>query len=159
MEAIWPRIASAVADREQQTEDSSIDMGTSENWLLRHELIDLYKRAVQDDLASKVCLKKPNNPTNSALGPQLSPAQHLSYPDGFSGDQELLRALSHFFNRFFKPCIPVETAHLATAPGAAYALDALLYNICAVGDAILIPTPCWSKWELELLERQRYKRC
>ena len=35
--------------------------------------------------------------------------------------------------------------HITVAPGAAFALDALLYNICDPGDGVLVPTPYWSK--------------
>ncbi|RYP47127.1 hypothetical protein DL768_006770 [Monosporascus sp. mg162] len=37
--------------------------------------------------------------------------------------------------------------HLATAPGAAFSLDALLYNICNPGDGLLVPTPCWNGFD------------
>ena len=35
--------------------------------------------------------------------------------------------------------------HITIAPGSAFALDALLYNICDPGDGVLVPTPYWSK--------------
>lgn len=54
VEAIWPRIANANSERKHQQHRSCIDMATSENWLLRHELLDLYKKAVQDGLSEKV---------------------------------------------------------------------------------------------------------
>ncbi|KAI0508609.1 PLP-dependent transferase [Xylaria bambusicola] len=124
--AIWPRISKAVEAREQQSaETSPIDLSTSENWLIRGELINLYKNAVQDNLSS----------------------QHLSYPDGFNGDSGLTRALAEFFNSWFSPVIPVEVPHLAVAPGAAFALDTLLYNICDPSDGILISTPSWNGFD------------
>lgn len=53
--AIWPQISKAVEEREKQyTAGSSIDMSTSENWLLRDELIQIYKKAIQDDLFGRV---------------------------------------------------------------------------------------------------------
>lgn len=54
VEAIWPRISKAVADREQKEEVPRIDMGTSENWLIRRELIAHYKEAVQAGLSDQV---------------------------------------------------------------------------------------------------------
>ncbi|TVY27400.1 putative aminotransferase [Lachnellula hyalina] len=108
VEAIWPRISTAATERERATEDSYIDVSTSENWLIREELIELYKKAVDDNLSGR----------------------HLSYPNGFAGDTELLDALAQFFNSYFKPYIHVLPGQLATAPGAAFSLDALLYNIC-----------------------------
>lgn len=35
--------------------------------------------------------------------------------------------------------------HISVAPGSAFALDALLYNICDPGEGVLVPTPYWSK--------------
>ncbi|KAF2973011.1 hypothetical protein GQX73_g494 [Xylaria multiplex] len=122
--AIWPRISKAVEEREQ-LENPVIDMGTSENMLLRDELIGVYKNAVQDGLCSK----------------------HLSYPNGFTGDQDLIDALAGFFNEHFQPLVPVDKQHIVVAPGVAFSLDALLYNICEAGDGILIPAPCWSGFD------------
>lgn len=56
-----------------------------------------------------------------------------------------MEALAGFFNRYFKPVVPVVPTHLATAPGAAASLDALLYNICEPMDGVLVPGPFWSK--------------
>ncbi|KAI1435776.1 PLP-dependent transferase [Xylaria sp. CBS 124048] len=131
--AIWPRIVNAVKEREKQyTAGSSIDMSTSENWLLRDELMQRYKKAIQEDL-------------------------HLSYPDGLNGDSGLLNALVRFFNSYFDPFIPVEKEHVSIAPGAAFALDALLYNICEPGDGLLVPTPCWNGFDWLLNVRSGVK--
>lgn len=81
---------------------------------------------------------------NTCLTAWLIVKKHLSYPDGFAGDTELLKSLARFFNSYFKPHLPVEVEHIATAPGAAFALDALLYNICEPGDGVLVPGPFWS---------------
>ncbi|KAH8197397.1 hypothetical protein TruAng_008420 [Truncatella angustata] len=124
VEAIWPRIENAVAERER-LEDQCIDMATSENWLLRDELIQLYKDAIRENFFGK----------------------HLSYPNGFAGDQDLLDAIEKFFNSYFNPRIPVAREHIATAPGAAFSLDALLYNIGEAGDGLLITTPAWNGFD------------
>ncbi|KAK8044766.1 hypothetical protein PG993_004790 [Apiospora rasikravindrae] len=123
--AIWPRINKAATEREEPEDTSCIDLSSSENWLLRGELIVLYKNAIRDNLLDR----------------------HLSYPDGFSGDTGLLKALVQFFNTYFRPRIPVAKEHLATAPGAAFCLDALLYNICEADDGLLVLTPCWGGFD------------
>ena len=74
--------------------------------------------------------------------------QHFSYPAGFSGDPELLSALSGFFNIYFRPQVQVLPSHIALAPGAAGCVDAALFNICDDGDGILIPGPYWSMGSL-----------
>ena len=122
--SIMPKIAGAVKDRSSLQIDSNpnIDLSTAENWLLRPELIQICK----DAIANSLC------------------AQDLSYPRAFAGFPEVLDAFTLFFNNHFAPILPVEVAHLATAPGAASCFDTLLYNICDPGDGILIPSLYWS---------------
>jgi hypothetical protein len=50
---IMPQISAAVKAREQ-TDDSTIDLATAENWLLRPELIELCKTAINTRLEAKV---------------------------------------------------------------------------------------------------------
>lgn len=57
VEAVWPRISKAVAERENtktEPQNAPIDLGTSENWLIRDELIELFKEAVNDGLSDRV---------------------------------------------------------------------------------------------------------
>jgi len=147
--AVLPKISAAVEERAKKG-NKNIDMGTSENWLIRQELIALCKDAIQEGLAEKVGMAGFN------LVPKKANAysQHLSYPDGFAGDTALLESLAAFFNQYFKPVVPVDVSHLATAPGAAASLDALLYNICEPGDGVLVPGPFWSKCSPELSTAQ-----
>ncbi|KAI0390342.1 1-aminocyclopropane-1-carboxylate synthase 7 [Xylariaceae sp. FL0594] len=118
--AIWPLISKAVEER-KQTASPVIDMATSENFLLRDELITFFKTAVCDGLQS--C--------------------HFSYPNELNGDRALLKSVATFLNTHFRPSIPVESQHIIVAPGVTFTLDALLYNLFEAGDGILIPTPCW----------------
>jgi len=73
--------------------------------------------------------------------------QHLSYPDGFTGDSACVDSLATFFNKYFNPHTTVSPSHLAVAPGAASSLDALLYNICEAGDGVLVPGPFWNAFD------------
>jgi len=51
---VMPRIGAAVKDRiEQNSSSSPIDLSTSENELLRPELIDLCKISISENLESK----------------------------------------------------------------------------------------------------------
>ncbi|MCJ1401065.1 hypothetical protein MMC11_004277 [Xylographa trunciseda] len=119
---IMPRISAAVTERTRQ-DNPNIDLATAENWLLRPEIIALCKDAIVQKLQ----------------------ARDLSYPRGFSGDPDLLASFARLLNTYFNPRVPVETAHIATAPGAASCLDTLLFNICDPGDGVLVPGPYWSK--------------
>lgn len=120
---IMPKISAAVEERSHR-DNPNIDLASAENWLLRPELLDICK----DAISSKLC------------------GQDLSYPRAFAGFPEVLEAFASFFNSYFHPHIPVEAAHLATAPGAASCLDTLFYNICDPGDGILVPAPYWSMY-------------
>ncbi|KAI3335719.1 hypothetical protein F4824DRAFT_500587 [Ustulina deusta] len=94
--AIWLRLSNAVQEREN-VQSSVIDMTTSENFLLRDELIEFYKVAMNQGLSSA----------------------HMSYANGLAGDRDLLDALATFFNGYFRPLIAVEAQHITTAPGVA----------------------------------------
>ncbi|RMZ66210.1 aminotransferase -like [Pyrenophora seminiperda CCB06] len=124
MASIMPKIKGALEQRSMQ-DNPNIDLSTAENWLIRTELMDLCKSAISTDLK----------------------AVHLSYPRGFAGDPDLLKAYANHFNEYFSPHIPVEPSHLATAPGAAACIDALLYNICEAGDGVLVPGPYWNGFD------------
>lgn len=124
VDAVLHRISAAVEERAKK-DNPNIDLGTSENWVIRDELVEFCKEAVREGLVAK----------------------HLSYPDGFAGDSALLEALAGFFNQYFKPAVPVTSSHIATAPGGAASLDALLYNICEPGDGVLVPGPFWNGFD------------
>lgn len=78
----------------------------------------------------------------------IGDAQHLSYPNEFAGDADLIKALAAFVNEYFHPHIPVEPDHIATAPGAATCLNTFLYNLCEPGEGILVPAPFWSMYHI-----------
>jgi gliotoxin/aspirochlorine biosynthesis aminotransferase len=44
-------------------------------------------------------------------------------------------------------------SHLATAPGAAGCIDALLFNICEAGDGVLMPSPYWNGFDFSMRVR------
>ncbi|PGH11892.1 hypothetical protein AJ79_04584 [Helicocarpus griseus UAMH5409] len=108
-----------------------IDLSADENCLLRDELADICKTAVNDGLHS----------------------QHFSHSQGFAGEPTLLESLAQLFNNYFNPCIPVQPHHLVAAPGAKSCLDALLYNICDPEDGVLVPGPLWSGYEVKFRAR------
>ena len=120
--SIMPKIKTAAAER-SRLDSPNIDLSSAENWLIRGELIEICKEAITE----KIC------------------PQDLSYPRAFAGFPEVLDAFASFLNSHFRPSIPIDISHLATAPGAASCLDALLYNICDPGDGVLVPAPYWSK--------------
>ncbi|KAF3396055.1 1-aminocyclopropane-1-carboxylate synthase 6 [Penicillium rolfsii] len=131
VEAVMPRIQDTVAER-TRLNNPNIDLSTAENCLIRKELIEMYQESIQrGDLAT----------------------HHLSYPLGFSGDPDLLTTLSTFLNDYFDPHEPVKQSHLATAPGAASCLDALLHTLCDPGDGVLVPGPYWNGFDFQFRVR------
>lgn len=130
---IYARIRGAVRQREDMARDPHtrlIDLSTAENWLVRDELLDIMHDGVRQHMQ----------------------APQLSYPAGLAGDLDVLDALAAFVNdprrSHFRPRTPVTSAHVATAPGASACLDAVLFNVCDEGDAVLLPAPYWSAFEL-----------
>jgi aspartate/methionine/tyrosine aminotransferase len=57
------------------------------------------------------------------------------------------------FNKYFNPRVPIKPSHVATAPGAAGCIDALLYNICEDGDGVLVPGPYWNGFDFSMRVR------
>ena len=53
VEAIMPKIAAAVEER-QIKNNTNIDLSTAENWLIRSELIEICKDAINQKLAGQV---------------------------------------------------------------------------------------------------------
>jgi C4-type Zn-finger protein len=53
VEGILPKIKDTVAERTKK-QNTNIDLSTAENWLLRPELIDICKDAINQDLSSRV---------------------------------------------------------------------------------------------------------
>ena len=51
---IMPKIRGAVAERANKT-SSNIDLSTAENWLIREEVLEICRTAIQDNLKPKVC--------------------------------------------------------------------------------------------------------
>jgi hypothetical protein len=51
--AIMPKISAAVAERSSKT-TTNIDLSTSENWLIRDELVRICKTAVNEKLTAQV---------------------------------------------------------------------------------------------------------
>lgn len=51
--AILPRISLAVEERAKK-DNTTIDLGTAENWLIRDELINLCREAIPEGLVAKV---------------------------------------------------------------------------------------------------------
>ena len=133
---IWPRIADAVHERERMGRDpdssATIDLSTAENQLIRDDVKQIITGWVQDHFVDGV----------------------LSYPAGLGGDLAVIDALVSFINEAdrsnFRPLVPVQAHHIATAPGASACIDALMFNICDPGDAVLLPAPYWSAFEILL---------
>lgn len=55
VEAIMPKIRAQVAERTKTT-NFNIDLSTAENCLIRPEVMEIYKKAIQEGLSSSVSL-------------------------------------------------------------------------------------------------------
>lgn len=52
--AILPKIAATIAERTNARTSRKIDLSTAENWLIRPELVEIYKDAIQNQLTVAV---------------------------------------------------------------------------------------------------------
>ncbi|KAF7128641.1 hypothetical protein CNMCM5793_003492 [Aspergillus hiratsukae] len=110
-----------------------LDLSVAENWCIRSEIISLFQDAVLTGLNDRL----------------------LSYSNSYFGDTELIEALASFFNQYFRPCRPVETAHVAIGPGSSACLDALMHHICDPGEGVLVPAPFWNGFDFHFTIRAR----
>ncbi|KAL4863834.1 hypothetical protein BDV12DRAFT_206151 [Aspergillus spectabilis] len=108
-----------------------INLMTAENWVMRDELVGIYKNIFRRELAP----------------------HHLSYADGLGGDPELLRAAAGFFNRVFEARIPVAPEHIVSGAGVSSLLENLLHDVCEPGEGVLIETPFWGGFETSFVLR------
>ncbi|KAE8320030.1 pyridoxal phosphate-dependent transferase [Aspergillus transmontanensis] len=102
-----------------------IDFSMAENRVIRHEIIQLAKVAIETSLHY----------------------EHLDWPKGFFGDATLLNLLASTVNTHFRPHCQVAADNIAVTAGAAAGLDAILYNICNPGDGVLVPCPYWNGYD------------
>ncbi|KAK6828793.1 hypothetical protein RU639_003479 [Aspergillus parasiticus] len=102
-----------------------IDLSMAENRVIRHEIIQLAKVAIETSLHY----------------------EHLDWPKGFFGDATLLNLLASTVNTHFRPHCQVAADNIAVTAGAAAGLDAILYNICNPSDGVLVPCPYWNGYD------------
>ncbi|CDW97454.1 hypothetical protein [Sporisorium scitamineum] len=91
----------------------------------------------------------------------------LTYADRFTTSTRLLEAISGLFNQR-QPDWPNDTAsplplkkvlpdHIAIASGATGILDELFWNICDVGDGVLLSAPYYNAFDNDLTNRAKAK--
>ncbi|CAI7602519.1 unnamed protein product [Penicillium glandicola] len=125
VEGFLPKIATQMAQRSSTT--PPIDLSTAENKLIRVEVAEYLKQAVQNSFS----------------------AQDLAYQKGFTGAPQLVSALAGFFNGYFRPRQPVLSAHIAAGPGAGALIDSFLRTVCNPGDGMLVLAPYWSGFHFQ----------
>ncbi|OMJ28149.1 putative inactive 1-aminocyclopropane-1-carboxylate synthase-like protein 2, partial [Smittium culicis] len=72
----------------------------------------------------------------------------LDYGDPI-GSTELRHNIMSIINRHFRPHLPVTIDDLIVVNGLTSGLDKLASVLCDPGDAILIPSPCYSSFNLD----------
>ncbi|KAF7617894.1 hypothetical protein AFLA_006804 [Aspergillus flavus NRRL3357] len=102
-----------------------IDLSMAENQVIRHEIIQLAKVAIETSLYY----------------------EHLDWLKGFFGDATLLDLLASTVNTHFRSHSQVAADNIAVTAGAAAGLDTILYNICNPGDGVLVPCPYWNGYD------------
>ncbi|GIZ40457.1 hypothetical protein CKM354_000379400 [Cercospora kikuchii] len=128
-EALLPKINSSLAQRNDPAQ--SVNLATAENWLIRKEVLQIYRKALQTSLT----------------------CADLSYVDGLSGEPGLLAALATFVNKYFKPAAEIKPRHIVVTPGASNCLDSLLFSLCEPGDSVLVLAPYWNGFDVHLAIR------
>ncbi|ETS76438.1 hypothetical protein PFICI_11825 [Pestalotiopsis fici W106-1] len=76
-------------------------------------------------------------------------SQILPY-GSISGTDELLSTAAGFFNRFFRPSVPLEANNILAANGITSLIDLVSWTLCDPGEAILYPTPTFYMLDFDL---------
>ncbi|OJJ45953.1 hypothetical protein ASPZODRAFT_26546 [Penicilliopsis zonata CBS 506.65] len=125
VDSFMPKIAVQVAQRSADV--PPIDLGTAENRLIRHEMVEIIKQAIQDNLT----------------------VADLSYQKGFAGDPRLQAALAHLFSTRFHALVPVQASEVVVGPGGGAIIDSFAFSVGDVGDAMLVLAPYWSGFSFQ----------
>jgi len=71
---------------------------------------------------------------------------------GHIGPPELSE-VSRYINKYFYPCIPIEAKHTLPTNGVSSVLDMVAFNSCKAGDGIMVITPTYAMYEVDLCAR------
>ncbi|KAF7931288.1 hypothetical protein BELL_0387g00140 [Botrytis elliptica] len=115
-------------DRHMRNDPFLIDLGTTENYLIRDRILNCEK----SEQGIRGC--------------------DLSYDQGIGGNLEARKAIAGLINTtgVFNPRSSVQDSQIVLAPGASGALSALIEQLCDPGDAVMISTPYWSGLDLAI---------
>ncbi|KAL4789275.1 pyridoxal phosphate-dependent transferase [Aspergillus venezuelensis] len=81
-------------------------------------------------------------------------ARALEY-GAVAGPNELNVVMSNFFNARFNPASPVRPSEILATNGVSSLIDVAAYNMCDEGEGILVITPTYAMFELDLCARAR----
>lgn len=100
-----------------------IDVTTTEDWLIRDELLALCSEAAV----------------------RGSTAHQSSYSSGLGGTADFLGRAAAFFNHFFQPTRPVMSDNIVIGTGSSAMLATLIHDICDQGEGLLVDLPMWNE--------------
>ena len=84
-------------------------------------------------------------------------SKHLTYSTGPRGSLRLRRAVATFLQREFRAQQTISPDDISITPGLTSALDSMAWAICNEGDGILIPTPFYNGFHIDLTARSNAK--
>ncbi|KAF2015415.1 PLP-dependent transferase [Aaosphaeria arxii CBS 175.79] len=110
---------------------TAIDLSNAQNEVLRSEVGQFFKTAIESNLIS----------------------QSFDMPPSNGGEQAVREAMASFFNRYFNPIHPVLTEQIVLTAGASDAIENVIHSICDEGDSVIIPGPYWHGFDPILTSR------
>ncbi|KAF1961735.1 PLP-dependent transferase [Byssothecium circinans] len=130
LEDLIPK-AAATAAPEKCDLATCIDLSNAQNEVLRPELLEFFKTAVEDRATQKV----------------------FAQPPAQGGDRILREALTTFLNQYLGPIHQVKPEHIVLTAGASDAIENVIHAICDDGDGVIVPGPYWHGYESILKAR------
>lgn len=91
--------------------------------------------------------------SNTCIQREVLPTSHLTYSTGPRGSLRLRQAVASFLEEEFKAHQSVTSDDIFITPGLTSALDSMTWAMCNEGEGILIPTPYYNGFQIDLTSR------
>ncbi len=97
------------------------------------------------------------NPNLFCVQLAVDASKHLTYSTGPRGSLRLRRAVATFLQKEFRARRTITQDDIVITSGLTSALDSITWAICNEGDSILIPTPFYNGFHIDLTARSNAK--
>ncbi|KAH8892905.1 PLP-dependent transferase [Thozetella sp. PMI_491] len=129
--------------------DGMLDLAGAENYLME----DVTKAAIDEFMEGYSMYQ------GWSHGRTLMACQTLLAPEygPVVGPPELAAGVSKFMNRHFNPATAIQPSQVFVTAGVTSLIDIMAFNMCDEGEGIMLLTPTYSMFQIDLSGRSRLK--